>query len=286
MDVAPALASSCQRSIEVVRPKNTSLKSQMNAAVMYRFQRYHHALQTGHFLLAQARRKDGVRAFFDQACIDSACGLHVLCSVLVVFDLAKSVALMDMTRRKYGVAAMVFEAFEHTYFKGVGATEFVNLVNSLQLPMNLKLMEAVHGDCDRWVLDCLMAGELVALVTANAKNTSRDQHWTLAVGVGGLCVGRENRPDTILLLDPSGTEPVYRPHNSRLRVAMSGPGSSGGKAAERLYQPTKGHVRNQRIVWHYETEDFASEPAVLMAAVRFRLSTTDTRSMSTRKVRP
>jgi hypothetical protein len=241
--------------------------------VTYRFQRYYHALQTGHYLLKQARRQDPVRVFFDQGCMDGACGLHVLSSVLVIFDLAKSVALVDMAKRKYGVPAIVFEAFERTYFNGVSPKEFVRLIDALKLPMNLTLVEAATTECDRWVVDGLMAGELLALVTASAKNTSRDQHWTLAVGIEGLCEGREHRPDTILLLDPSATEPRYRPHNARLRVAMSGPGSAGGKAAERLHQPTNRHVRNQRIVWHYESEDFASEPAVLIAAVRFRLST-------------
>jgi hypothetical protein len=251
-------------------------KPSQKPVAQYRFQRYYHALQTGHYLLKQARRQDPVRVFFDQGSIDSACGLHVLCSVLVILDQAKSVALVDMAKRKYGVPATVFDAFEHTYFNGVSSKDFVSLINSLKLPLNLTLMEAVNGDCDRWVVDCLMAGELVAVVTASAKNTSRDQHWCLAVGVEGLCVGREHRPDTILALDPSATEPNYRPHNARLRVAASGLGSAGGKAVERLYQPVNRHARNQRIIWHYESESFASEPAVLMAAVRFRLSTPST----------
>jgi hypothetical protein len=248
-------------------------KLSQKPVVQYRFQRYYHALQTGHYLLKQALRQDPVRVFFDQGSIDSACGLHVLCSVLVILDQAKSVALVDMAKRKYGVPATVFEAFEHTFFNGVSGKDFVSLINSLKLPLNLTLMEAINGDCDRWVVDCLMAGELVAVVTASAKNTSRDQHWTLAVGVEGLCVGREHRPDTILLLDPSATEPNYRPHNARLRVATSGLGSAGGKAAERLYQPVNRDARSQRIIWQYESESFASEPAVLMAAVRFRIST-------------
>jgi hypothetical protein len=241
--------------------------------VTYRFQRYHHSLQTGHYLRKQARRQDPVRVFFGQGCVDGACALHVLCSVLVIFDLAKSVALVDMSKRKYGVPAIVFEAFKHTYFSGVHPNEFVELIDSLNLPINLKLVEAINDHCDRWIVDCLMAGDLVGVVTANAKNTSRDQHWTLAVGVEGLSVGRKHQPDTILCLDPSATnEPSYRPHNSRLRVATSGFGSAGGKAAERLYQPVNRNARSQRIVWHYEGEDFSSEPAVLMAAVRFRLS--------------
>lgn len=257
--------------------------SKQKPIVAYRFQRYHHALQTGHYLVKQARRQDPVRVFFDQSCMDSACGLHVLSSVLVIFDLAKSVALVDMAKRKYGVPAIVFEAFERTYFNGVSAKEFVSLTDSLRLPMNLTLVESATQGCDRWVVDSLMSGELVAIVTASAKNTSRDQHWTLAVGVEGLCVGREHRPDTILLLDPSANaEPSFRPHNARIRVAMTGPGSAGGKAVERLYQTKGSHAKSQRIVWHYESEGFGSEPVVLMAAVRFRLSASQTRSTKER----
>jgi hypothetical protein len=248
-------------------------RSTQKPIVTYRFQRYYHALQTGHYLLKQSRRQDPVRVFFDQGCIDSACGLHVLCSALVILDQAKSVALVDMAKRKYGVPATVFKAFEHTYFNGVSGKEFVRLTESLKLPLNLTLVEAINGDCDRWVVDCLMAGELLAVVTANAKNTLRDQHWTLAVGIEGLCVGREHRPDTILLLDPStASQPCYRPHNARLRVATSGFGSASGKAAERLYQPVNRSARSNRLVWNYESEDFATEPAVLIAAVRFRLA--------------
>ena len=279
MVVVRVHASCCRRNIEVPSQQ----KSKAKPLVQYRYQRYYHSLQTGHYLLKQARRQDPVRVAFRQSEIDGACGLHALCSVLVIFDLAKSVALVDMAKRKYGVPAMVFEAFKHTYFTGVNPAEFVRLVHSLDLGLNLTLVDATKADCDRWLVDCLMAGELVAIVTANARNTSRDQHWTLAVGIEGLCVGREHRPDSILLLDPSASEPRYRPHNARLRVAMSGPGSGGGRTAERLYRNSKGDTRNQRIVWHYESEDFASEPTVLIAAVRLRLSEAQARGHTARK---
>ena len=276
MAIEPAPAYFCPRIIDVA---NTS-KPPQKPIVKYRFQRYYHSLQTGHYLVKQARRQDPVRVFFDQGCIDSACGLHMLSSALVILDQAKSIALVEMSKRRYGVPAIVFEAFEHTYFTGVHPKEFVSLVDSLQLPLNLKLVEAATGECDRWLVDSLMAGELVAVVTANAKNTSRDQHWTLAVGVEGTCMGREHRPDTVLLLDPSATEPIYRPHNARLRVATSGHGSAGGKAAERLYKAINRQGGNQRIVWHYESESFGSEPMVIMAAVRFRLSASESRQQT------
>ena len=74
-------------------------------AVAYRWQRYHASLQTGHFLTAQSKRQDPVRVFFGQGDIDGSCGISVFCAVLVIFDLAKNIALQDMPRRKYGVPA-------------------------------------------------------------------------------------------------------------------------------------------------------------------------------------
>ena len=95
----------------------------------YRWQRYHASLRTGRYLTVQSKRKELVPAFFAQSDIDSACGLHVFSAVLVMFDLAKGSALLDMPRRKYGVAAEVWAAFQHTYFSGVHANEFVELVS-------------------------------------------------------------------------------------------------------------------------------------------------------------
>jgi hypothetical protein len=247
-------------------------KSEQTVAVSYRFQRYFASLLTGHYLMKQSHRQDPVRVFFDQGSLDSACGLHVCAAIFVLFDLAKSIALEDMAKRQYGVPAMVFQAFERTYFTGVNPKEFVSLVDSLNQPLNLTLREASSGDLDRWLMDCLMRGELVAVVTASAKNTARKQHWSLAVGVEGLTVGREHRPDTILLLCPSASEPNYRPHNARLKVVTSGSGSDSGKAARRLYQANATSSSPRRLIWNYESESFATEPVVLVAAVRVRLN--------------
>lgn len=238
--------------------------------VTYRFQRYHHALLTGKFLLKQSRRQDPVRVFFRQGDLDSYCGLAVFSMVLVISDLAKGIALQDMAHRKYGVPADVWTALGDTAFNGVRAADFVQCVDSLKLPLSMTLREASGAPVDRWVVDCLMAGEVVALVTASAANTGRNQHWTLAVGVEGNVVGREHQPDTILVLDPAGNEPRYRPHNARLIVPATGIGSRGGKTAESLFK-FKPDERTHRVKWLYESEDYAPEPSVIMAAVRFRL---------------
>ena len=56
---------------------------------------------------------------------------------------------------------------------------------------------------DKWTVDNLLRGELVAVTFASVKNR-RTKHWALCVGCEGTTSGRESRTDTILLLDPSG----------------------------------------------------------------------------------
>lgn len=240
-------------------------------AVSYRFQRYYPTLQCGHYLVTKSKRQDPVRVFFQQGDIDGACGIHVFAAVMVIFDLAKSIALQNMPLRKFGVPAEVWAAFQHTFFTGVHAAEFVQLIQSLNLPLNLSLRES-REQCglDRWVIDSLMAGQLVALVTANAKNPKFGKHWTLAVGVEGNVTGRDVRPDTMLLLDPSASQPNYKPHNSRLSVPLVGTGSRAGKSAKQLYKPVKDTSRDKPIEWLYESGDFAAEPVRIISAVRFR----------------
>jgi hypothetical protein len=245
-------------------------KETQKSAISHRFQRYHHALMTGKLLLKQSKRQDPVRVFFRQGDLDGYCGLAVFSMVLVIFDLAKSVALQDMAHRKYGIPADVWTALGETAFTGIRAADFVQRVDTLKLPLSLTLREANTGSVDRWVVDCLMSGELVALVTASAKNTGRNQHWTLATGIEGQAIGRQHQPDTILVLDPSGSEPHFRPHNARMVVPATGIGSRGGKAAESLYK-LKPDERAHRVQWLYESDDYAPEPSVIMAAVRFRL---------------
>ena len=236
-------------------------------AVAYRWQRYHASLQTGHFLTAQSKRQDPVRVFFGQGDIDGSCGISVFCAVLVIFDLAKNIALQDMPRRKYGVPAEVWAAFKHTYFCGVHAHEFVELAETLKLPLNLTLRQDKDGGLDKWTVDNLLRGELVAVTFASVKNR-RTKHWALCVGCEGTTSGRDSRTDTILLLDPSGTAPSYNAGNCRLRVPLIGPGSRGGKAADEL-RKSKGA---KPIDWLYEGPEWATEPMRLTAAVRFRFA--------------
>jgi hypothetical protein len=233
--------------------------------VTYRWQRYHASLRTGRYLTVQSKRKELVPAFFAQSDIDSACGLHVFSAVLVMFDLAKASALLDMPRRKYGVAAEVWATFQHTYFSGVHANEFVELVASLNLPLSLTLRQDTDGGLDKWTVDNLLRGELVAVTFASVKNRLT-KHWALCVGCEGLTTGRESQTDTILLLDPSASEPCYQAGNSRFCVPKIGPTSRSGKSMDALCQSKD----SKPIDWLYESPDWDTEPMRLTAAVRFR----------------
>ncbi|MCZ8227611.1 MAG: hypothetical protein O9249_00650, partial [Burkholderiaceae bacterium] len=89
----------------------------------YRFQRTYAELQSSHTVTVQLKRADPIPVFFQQGDIDGACGLYVFAMVLAIFGLAKASALEDAPRRKYGVPAEVWAAFQHTYFTGVDHDE-------------------------------------------------------------------------------------------------------------------------------------------------------------------
>jgi hypothetical protein len=235
---------------------------------MYRWQRYHASLRTGRYLAVQSKRKgkELAPAFFAQSDIDGACGLHVFSAVLVMFDLAKASALLDMPLRRYGVAAEVWAAYKHTFFCGVFASEFVELADSLKLPLSLNLCQDSDGGLDKWTVDNLLRGELVVVTFASVKNRLT-KHWALCVGCEGMTIGREFRTDTILLLDPSASEPGFQAANARLCVPQTGPYSRSGKTVEELSKP-KG---SKPIDWLYESPHWDAKPMRLTAAVRFRL---------------
>ena len=235
----------------------------------YRWQRYYHALQTGHYLTVSTKQRREKSALFQtQGSLDGACSLHVFAAVLTILGLAKHDALADMSRRKYGVPAEVFKAFRSTYFDGIHARDFVDLVNNeLELPLNLTLRQAADGGLDKWTMDNLMRGELMACTFASVKNR-RTKHWVLCTGCEGSASGRVIKPDTILVLDPSGGEAQYAASNARLVVPQTGPGSRGGKSVDEL-QKSKS---SKPIDWMYESPTAVNEPVRLTAAVRFRLT--------------
>ncbi len=249
-------------------PKATSLN---RPAVSYRFQRVYPGIQTGHVLTVQTRRKNPVRFFMQQSDLDGACGLHIAAMILAIHDLAKPSALHEMSHRKFGVSAQVWQAFEHTYFAGVHPKEWGDLLNGLNLPLALTAKYGVQDNADGHALEWLMrGGDLVALAFASVKH-ARTKHWALAVGVEGAAVGKVLSPDTMLLIDPSASEPSFSPFNARLRLPQTGPG--GRRAAPNWLKPSEEEKRKP-VHWLYEAAEWNAEEVRLLAAIRLQLSLT------------
>jgi hypothetical protein len=256
------------------RPLNSRKSTRIAQAVAYRFTRHHPALQVGDTLTVQSKREEPVSVFIGQSALDAACGVHCAAMMLILLDLAKSSALLDMHRRKFGISSTVFSAFQKTYFEGVNADEYVPILESLDLPLQMTLRtdkdKGKTGSVDAFAADCLMRGELLAIVIASVNNR-RTKHWVLGIGIEGAVCGRDSIPDGLLLLDPSASAPpAFSACNARLRIPKDGRNSTVNKLAEKLYKK----VANLKpIHWIYESPDWRSEPVRLMAAVRFRLKT-------------
>lgn len=231
----------------------------------YRFQRTYAGLQSGHSVTVQLKREDPVPIFFQQGDMDGGCGLYVLAMVLAIFGLAKASALEEMPRRKYGVPAEVWAAFQHTYFTGVNHDEYVQIIRSLDLPLAVALQSGEAGRIDRFAVECLMRGELTALAFSSTKN-QHTKHWALAIGIEGRVSGTDTVPDTLLLLDPSAPGPVFSTFNARLRLSPAGKGS-GGRTVNLLKRSA---VAGKPVHWLYDSPEWPAESVRLLAAVRFR----------------
>lgn len=234
--------------------------------VAYRFQRVYPDLQTGHALTVKATRAEPVRPFAQQSVLDSACGIHVAAIVAGIHGLAKPSALHEMGRRKFGIAAEIFSAFKHTYFTGVHAAEWVELFNSLNLPLQLTSKFGTEDNADGHAVEWLMRGDLVALAFASVKH-QKTKHWSLGVGIEGSVIDKIHRPDTILSLDPSASEPSFQAFNARLRLPVSGSGSRSAKS--NLVKPSDAGKR-KLVTWLYESMEWNAEEVRLLAAVRIR----------------
>ena len=237
------------------------------SGVSYGFQRVHAALQTGHALTVQQQRQEPVRCFMQQSTLDGACGVHVFAAICAIFGLAKVSALHNMSQRKYGVPAEIWKAFGPTYFTGVHAKDWVELVNNLALPLKLTAKYGANDHVDQHALDWLMHGELVALAFASVLH-QRTKHWALAVGVEGNAVGKVQTPDTIILIDPSAGEPSFSPANARLRLPTIGPSSR--QFPPSLLKPS-GDGKRKPVHWLYEAAEWSAEEVRLLAAIRFQL---------------
>ena len=233
----------------------------------YTFQRVHAALQTGHALTVQQKREEPMPCFMQQSMLDASCGLHVAAMLVAILDMAKVSALHDMGRRKYGVAAEIFRAFEPSHFTGIHCEEWVAQMAALDLPLVLTACYGADGGVDAQAIEWLMRGDLVALAFASTQH-QRLKHWSLAVGVEGVVFGQRHEPQRILLLDPSSpAPPIFNSCNARLSLPDTGLGSRQAKSFDRR----KSEQRSRhKWLWRYESESWSPETVHLLGAVRVR----------------
>jgi hypothetical protein len=227
---------------------------------VYRWQRVHPALHVGHVLTVKSKRQEPMKVFFQQSELDGACGIHCVSMALVILGLAKSYALTEMSRRKYGVPADVWREFSDVYFCGIEVEEFVERIRRLGLPIDVAFRTSSDASLDQFAVDNLMRGELVALAFKSVNNR-RTNHWALGVGCEGDQIGRESHTDTLLMLDPSAPEHSFRAFSARLRLPES---------RVRISKPKAGKS-TKPINWQYDSTDWQPEPVRLIGAVRFRL---------------
>lgn len=224
----------------------------------YRWQRTHPALIVGHVLTVKVKREEPMGVCFRQSEIDGACSVHCLASVLVILNLAKAEALTHMAQRKYGVPADVWREFHDVYFQGCMADDLVERVNRLGLPLKLTAHFKGDADLDHFAVRSLSRGDLVMLSFRSVLNR-RTHHWALGVGVEGTQAGRETTVDTVLCIDPSADEPVFRAFNARLRVQV--PSAARGLLNESPSKP---------VHWLYDSPEWPAEVVRLTGAVRFQ----------------
>jgi len=245
-----------------------STKKPPKQVVAYRFQRVYPGFITGPVLTVKALRAEPVRPFMKQGDLDAACGIHLVAMIVATFGLVKPSALHDMTRRRYGPAAEIWTVYGHSYFTGLHALEWVQLFDDLELPVQLTSKFEGEDNVDGHAVDWLMAGDLVAIAVASIKH-SKTKHWTLGVGVeGAVLTDKSHVPDTLLLLDPSGSEPSFTAHNARLRLPTGGDGTRLPKC-NLVGTDSKG--KTKPVTWLYEAAEWNAEEVKLLAAIRVRL---------------
>ena len=227
----------------------------------YRWQRVHPALIVGHVLTVKSNREAPMAVLYRQSEFDGACGLIVFAMILVVLGLAKSNALTEMSRRRHGIPSCVWKEFHDVYFSGVESLDFVERIHRLHLPLVITARHKDAADLDWFAISNLAKGELVAL-SFKSVLTRRTNHWALAVGSEGVQCGREAQTDTLLLLDSSATEPVFRAFNARLRMSET-------SQHEALKAKTS---KPKPVIWLYDSTEWAPEQVRLTSAIRFRLS--------------
>lgn len=218
-----------------------------------RFQRYHAALQVGCVLTAKCQRQEPVLVHFRQSEMDGACAHHALASALVILGLVKRSAVLEQSRRRYGVAAVLYMVLADHWMDGIYAPELVGAIEKLNLPLDVRWADGFDTGVDALAVDALMRGTLVLIAYQSERD--RHRHFVLAVGCGGIMDRQKSVVDTLLVLDPSIEEP--RPFSV----------SNGQLKSARLIDFRS---RRSSVRWSYESEE-GTEPVRLMSAISLTL---------------
>lgn len=214
-----------------------------------RVQRYHPALNVGDMLTVNAQRQEAVEVHMRQSAADSACALHCVAMALIVLNMVKRSAVVAMTHRKYGVAADLYELLGHTWLQGVFATEVVEALEAMELPMRVRWADGFDADTDAFAIDSLKRCQLTMLAY-EASGSDRHRHFVLGVGCGGVMHGRDLAIDSLLVLDPSIDALPFSCCNAILTM-------------DEMIQASK---RRKSIQWSYASFG-ACEPVRLMSAI-------------------
>ena len=209
--------------------------------------RYHAALNAGHTLSVSGSRQEPVDVFMRQSDIDSACGPHCVAMALMILGLVKRNAVINQANRKHGLAAQLYRTLADSWFEGLYAQPLFDAIESLKLPLVVRLSDNFKG-VDAFAVKALLDGNLVLLAFEGKKH---NRHWILGVGASGFQTGKSVCVDTLLVLCPSSDLVPLACHNARLHREPA----------------TKFTKAGASVSWQFESMPYSSEPVRLMSAI-------------------
>jgi hypothetical protein len=181
-------------------------------------QRYHAQLRID-FVPCAARGERLVPVHCRQDQWSSACGPH--CAAMAMALLGEIHDVTELSNRRNGVAARLWNCAQITYFEGTTVTQLAAMVDSLETGRPIAYCKSGHQNCLAFALSHLAAGHTV--IVSWKSRTGRDHHWTLVSGCEGVQVGRTFTPQTLLCLDPGIEEPTMSLFNARLEFTIHPP---------------------------------------------------------------
>ncbi|RYG25065.1 MAG: hypothetical protein EON93_22510 [Burkholderiales bacterium] len=168
---------------------------------------------------------------------------------MIILDLATRASMIHMAQRKNGLAAKLFRALESDWMDGAYASEIVDVLAELELPVHVEWVSGFDSGVDGFAADALKRGRLV-LLAYESERTSRHRHWVLGVGCSGESQDRKLAVDTLLALDPSTDSLPFTVCNCAFSVS----------------KPVDFGLRLKSVVWKLDSVDDV-ENVRLMSAI-------------------